>query len=89
MQFQMNQPRERFHFNPPISIKGSWKLGLSNLEVFISIFDTTEENNKFELFKMQKSEMRLKRNWIYQILQLPVYKMKDLDLVFLMNLENM
>ena len=85
----MNQPRERFHFNPPISIEGYWMIGLSNLEVFTSIFDTTEEKIKFELFKMKKSEMRLKRIWIYQILQLPVHKMKGLDLVFLMNLENM
>ena len=47
----MTKPRETFHFNPPIQTKEDWVLGLVDLEVYNSIFNITEENNKFELYK--------------------------------------
>ena len=47
----MIKPRETFHFKPPIQIKGDWMIGLTDLEVYNSIFNITEENNKFELYK--------------------------------------
>ena len=51
MEFKMNKSREIFHFSPPIQIKGDWMIGLTELEVYNSIFNITEENNKFELYK--------------------------------------
>ena len=51
LEFKMIKPRETFHFTPPIETKGDWMIGLTDLEVYNSIFDITEENNKFELFK--------------------------------------
>ena len=48
--FKMAKPRETFHFKPPIQIKGDWMIGLTDLEVYNSIFNITEENNKFELY---------------------------------------
>ena len=47
----MNKSRETFHFTPSIQIQGSWMLGLVNLEVYNSIFNITEENNKFEIYR--------------------------------------
>ena len=49
----MIRPRETFHFRPPIHIKGDWMLGLSDLEVYNSIFfkKKTKHNNEFELSK--------------------------------------
>ena len=52
LEFKMVKPRETFHFKPPIQIKGDWMIGLTDLEVYNSIFNTTEENNKFELYKI-------------------------------------
>ena len=49
--FKMTKPKETFHFKPPIPIEGSWMIGLTDLEVYSSIFNITEENNKFELYK--------------------------------------
>ena len=49
LEFKRIKPRETFHFNPPISIEGSWMIGLTDLEVYNSIFNITEENSKFEL----------------------------------------
>ena len=49
-EFKMVKPRETFHFKRPIQIKGDWMLSLVDLEVYNSIFNITEQNNKFELF---------------------------------------
>ena len=50
LEFKMLKPRETFHFNPPIHIKGEWMLGLIDLEVYNSIFNINTTNNKFELY---------------------------------------
>ena len=51
LEFKMIKPRETFHFKPPIQINGDWMIGLTDLEVYNSIFNITAENNKFELYK--------------------------------------
>ena len=47
LEFKTTKPRETFHFTPPTEIKEDWMLGLVNLKVYNSIFNITEENNKF------------------------------------------
>ena len=51
LEFKMVKSRKTFHFKPPIQIKGDWMIGLTDLEVYNSIFNIAEENNKFELYK--------------------------------------
>ena len=51
LEFKMLKSRETFHFNPPFQIKGDWMLGLVDLEVYNSIFNITEKNNKFEIYR--------------------------------------
>ena len=51
LEFKMIKPRETFHFKTPISIEGEWMVGLTDLEVYNSIFNITEENNKFEIYR--------------------------------------
>ena len=50
LEFKMIKPRQTFHFNP-IQTKEDWVLGLVDLEVYNSIFNITEKNNKFQLYK--------------------------------------
>ena len=50
MDFKFTQPTEIFSFEPAISIERCWKVGLTSLELYNSIFIKTEENNKIELF---------------------------------------
>ena len=52
LEFKMIKSRQTFHFKPPIQIQGDWMIGLTNLEVYNSIFNITEENNKFELYEI-------------------------------------
>ena len=51
LEFKMNKSKETFHFKPPIQIKGDWMIGLTDLEVYNSIFNITEQNNKLEIYK--------------------------------------
>ena len=51
LEFKMTKPKETFHFKPPIQIQGDWMIGLTDLEVYNSIYNITEENNKFKLYK--------------------------------------
>ena len=81
----MNISKETFHFKPPIPIEGSWMIGLTDLEAYNSIFNITEENIKFKLFKFPdeksggvshiKVRDEFENTWILKILQLPIYKM--------------
>ena len=51
LEFKMIRSRQTFHFNPLIQTKGDWMIGLVDLEVYNSIFNITEENNNFDLYK--------------------------------------
>ena len=69
-EFKMIKPRKFFHFIPSISIEGSWMISLLDLELYNSIFNETEQNNKIQLYKFpdekaggvsyEKVRMRLK-----------------------------
>ena len=48
MEFKMTKPRETFHFNLPVEVKENW---IWDLEFYNSIFNITEESNKFEFYK--------------------------------------
>ena len=56
LELKMDKSRQIFHFNPPIQTKGDWMIGLVGLEVYNSIFNITEENNKFELYRDSSSK---------------------------------
>ena len=49
-EIKMTKPKEMFHFKSQISIEGSWMIGLTDLKVYNSNFNITEENNKFKLY---------------------------------------
>ena len=51
LEFKMIKSRKTFHFKPPLEVRDTWMIGLTGLEVYNSIFNITEENNKFELYK--------------------------------------
>ena len=51
LEFKMNKSKQTFHFKPPIQVKEDWMIGLTDLEVYNSIFNITAENNKFEIYR--------------------------------------
>ena len=56
LELKLNKPREKLQFNPPISIEGSWMIGLANLQVYTSFFKVTEEIRNFTLYKIPDSK---------------------------------
>ena len=52
LEFKVNKPEKIFHFTIRISIEGDWMIGLLSLEVYSSIFNITEENNKLKHIKL-------------------------------------
>ena len=50
LEFKTTKAKEIFHFKPPFRIQGDWMIGLTSLEVYKSVFNITEGNNKFELY---------------------------------------
>ena len=57
VEIKMIKSREIFHFKAPIQVKGDWMIGLTDLEVYNSVFNITEENNKFELYKFPEDKI--------------------------------
>ena len=51
LEYKKIKPKETIHFNPPIRIKGDWMIGSTDLQVYNSTLNLTEENNKFEHYK--------------------------------------
>ena len=51
LELKMNKSRETFLFAQPIQIQGDWMIGLTDLEVYNSIFNITGENIKFEIYR--------------------------------------
>ena len=50
LDFKRTKSGEKIQFKPPVPIEGSYLIGLTNLEVYNSIFNVTEDNNNFKLF---------------------------------------
>ena len=51
LDFKLIRPRQTFHFNASIQVKEDWMVGLTDLVVYNSIFNITEENNKLQIYK--------------------------------------
>ena len=51
LEFKMIRSKQTFQFKPQIQVKGDWMIGLVDLEVYNSIFNITEQNNKFQIYK--------------------------------------
>ena len=51
LEFKLNKSKESFHFSPPIQIKGDWMIGLTDLDVYNSVFNINTTNNKFKHYK--------------------------------------
>ena len=56
LEFKMIKSRETFRSNPPVEVKENWMFWFVDLEVYNSLFNIKEENNRFELYKFPGEE---------------------------------
>ena len=50
LELKLTKPREKFLFNPTLSIEEAWMIGLKSVDFYNSIFNINYQNNKFELY---------------------------------------
>ena len=84
LELKTTKPRKTFHFSLPISIEGSWMIGLTDLEVYIDFFIITEPNFKFELYKFPDEKdggisYTKVRDEIEKVLDIPDFTATDLQ----------
>ena len=49
LECKMFKSRKTFHFDTPTQVKEDWMVGLTDIEVYVSIFNINTTNNKFNL----------------------------------------
>ena len=49
LEFKMNKQKESFSFNVPLELPEKWMMGVTSLEVYNTVYNITEKNNKFKI----------------------------------------
>ena len=48
-EFKMNKQKESFSFDIPLDLPAQWMMGVTNLEVYNTVYNITEKNNKLKI----------------------------------------
>ena len=61
LEIEMTKRKESFSFDVPLELNEKWMMGVTNLEVYNLVYNTTLANNKlqFVLTKEQAKELRI------------------------------
>ena len=54
LEFKMNKQKESFSFDVPLELPEQWMMGVTSLEVYNTVYNITEKNNKFKLLYTEK-----------------------------------
>ena len=54
LEFKMNKQKESFSFDIPLELPEQWMMGVTSLEVYNTVYNITEKNNKIKLFETDK-----------------------------------
>ena len=49
LEFKITKRKESFSFDVPLQLKEKWMMGVTNLEVYNTVYDITEKNNKLQI----------------------------------------
>ena len=55
LEFKMNKQKESFSFDIPLDLPEQWMMGVTSLEVYNTIYNITEKNNKIKLFTTEQN----------------------------------
>ena len=61
LEFKMTKPKESFSFDVPLELPQKWMMGVTSLEIYNTVYNITEKNNKLEILltKQQLEEHRV------------------------------
>ena len=54
LEFKKNKQKESFSFDIPLELPEQWMMGVTSLEVYNTVYNITEKNNKFKLLYTEK-----------------------------------
>ena len=54
LEFKMNKQKESFSFDVPLELPEQWMMGVTSLEVYNTVYNITEKNNKFKFLYTEK-----------------------------------
>ena len=54
LELKMNKQKESFSFDVPLDLPEQWMMGVTSLEVYITVYNITEKNNKIKFFETDK-----------------------------------
>ena len=49
LEFKMKKQKESFLFDIPLELPEKWMMGVTRLEVYNTVYNTTEKNNKLKI----------------------------------------
>ena len=49
LEFKMNKQKESFSFDIPLELPEKWMMGVTSLEVYNTVYNITERNNKLKI----------------------------------------
>ena len=55
LEFKMNKQKESFSFDIPLDLPEQWMMGVTSLEVYNTVYNITEKNNKIKLFETEQN----------------------------------
>ena len=81
LEFKMTKQKESFSFDVPLLLNEKWMMGVTNLEVYNTVYDITEKNNKLEILltKQQLEEHRIDTELVSNIKNL--YENSDIKFI--------
>ena len=79
LEFKMNKQKESFSFDIPLDLPEKWMMGVTSLEVYNTIYNITEKNNKLKLFTTEQNlkEYKFATEFIPKIKNL--YETSDIE----------
>ena len=69
LEFKMNKQKESFSFDIPLELPEQWMMGVTSLEVYNTVYNITEKNNKIKIFETEEmlKEYKLATEFIPKI----------------------
>ena len=55
LEFKMNKQKESFSFDIPLDLPEKWMMGVTSLEVYNTVYNITEKDNKLKLFTTEQN----------------------------------
>ena len=54
LEIKMNKQKESFSFDIPLDLPEQWMMGVTSLQVYNTVYNITEKNNKIKFFETEK-----------------------------------